>query len=256
MVGVDRATTTEPGRAPSDSTPDPPSRASGVVALLTLATVAAALAGPWDPPLNEPAVELPPPDVSPEDLPTFMPFPLPEDLFGPEPVQPWDLTWIGLILLAVIGLWVAYLVLRWIRRHPPEPPPGPPDDAGIVPGQAATDATGIPSLPTLRAGVSTADEELRGGRSPADAVIAAWVALEHAAARSGVVRDRAATPTEFTVAVLDSTPADPEATRSLLTLYLRARFGGEYMGPPDVAAATAALRALAVGLGPSLADER
>ena len=46
MGGVDRATTTDLGRVPPDaSPPDPPSRASGVVALLTLAAVAATLAG-------------------------------------------------------------------------------------------------------------------------------------------------------------------------------------------------------------------
>jgi hypothetical protein len=254
MVGVDRATTTDPGRGPADIPPDPPSRASGVLALLALATVAAALAGPWNPPLNEPVIELPPPALPEEGLPTLPALP-PTDLLDRGPVQPWDLTWIGLILLAVIGVWIGYLALRWIRRHPPEPMPGPPDDAGILPGQSLTDASEAPNLPTLRAGVSTADQELRGDRSPADAVIAAWVALEAAAARSGVVRDRAATPTEFTVAVLDRTPADPGATRSLLALYLRARFGGEYMGPRDVAVATGALRALAIGLGPGLADE-
>ena len=254
MGGVDRATTTDLGRVPPDaSPPDPPSRASGVVALLTLAAVAATLAGSWDPPMDEPVIELPPPGPLPEDLPTPRVFELPEEMFG-GPVRPWDLTWIGLILLAVVVLWVAYLGLRWLRRHPLEPIPEAPDDAGTQPGESMTDATAAPHLPTLRAGVSTADEELRLARSPADAVIAAWVALEEAAARSGVVRDRAATPTEFTVAVLDSTPADPGATRSLLTLYLRARFGGEYMGPRDVALATEALRALAIGLGPRAAE--
>lgn len=248
MGGVDRATTTDLGPLPPDaSPPDRPRWASGVVALLTLATVAAALAGSWDPSLNEPAVEPPSPEPLPEDFPTLTGLELPADLLD-EPVQPWDLTWIGLILLAVVGLWVGYLALRWIRRHPPEPIPDPPDDAGTQPGGSIADATAAPHLPTLRAGVSTADEELRGGLSPADAVIAAWVALEEAAARSGVRRDRAATPTEFTVAVLDSTPADPGATRSLLALYLRARFGGEHMGPRDVASATDALRALAIGL--------
>ena len=249
MGGVDRATTTDPGVPTSGSPPDPPGRATGIVALLALATIAATLAGPWNPPLSN--RDLMPDELLPTDVPTVPPpveFPWWEELEPPS-ARPWELTWLGLVLLAVLLFWIGYLAIWWLRRHPLRRLPGPPDDGGVLPGQGMTDQTVPPSLPVLREGISTAGDELLGARSPVDAVIAAWVALETAAARSGVVRDPASTPTEFTVAVLDSTPADPAATRSLLALYLRARFGGEYMTERDVAVATDALRALASGLG-------
>ena len=66
---------------------------------------------------------------------------------------------------------------------------------------------------------------------PGDAVIAAWVALEASAERSGLVRDRAQTATEFTVEVLDATRADPGATRALLDLYLAARYSEHVLTP-------------------------
>ena len=67
---------------------------------------------------------------------------------------------------------------------------------------------------------------VRGGclNDPGDAVIAAWLSLEDAAAESGVRRHPAQTPTEFTLAILRSTRADADATRELLALYHLARF--------------------------------
>lgn len=234
---------------PGSRPPDAPSRAPGAVALLALATLAAALAGPWNPPLSN--RDLMPEELLPTEVPTVPPPAAVGELENLDPMQvrPWDLTWLGLILLAVLILWLSYLAIWWLRRHPLRRPPGPPDDGGILPGHAMTDQTVAPSLPVLREGISAAGDELLGGRSPVDGVIAAWVALEAAAARSGVVRHPASTPTEFTVAVLDATPADPAATRSLLALYLRARFGAEHMSEQDVATATDALRTLAAGLG-------
>lgn len=106
-----------------------------------------------------------------------------------------------------------------------------------------------PDLPALREGVAGADLIVRRHVRATDAIVAAWVHLETAAARTGIPRQRSQTPTEFTVAVLDSTPVDPAATRVLLDLYLRARFGGERMTAGDVGAAVAALGTLADGLG-------
>jgi hypothetical protein len=234
---------------PGHRAPDAPNRAPGAVALLALATLAAALSGPWNPPLSN--RDLMPEELLPTEVPTVPPPAAVGELDNLDPMQvrPWDLTWLGLILLAVLILWLSYLAIWWLRRHPLRRLPGPPDDGGILPGHAMTDQTVAPSLPVLREGISAAGDELLGGRSPVDGVIAAWVALEAGAARSGVVRHPASTPTEFTVAVLDSTPADPAATRSLLALYLRARFGAEHMTEQDVATAAAALRTLAAGLG-------
>jgi hypothetical protein len=223
---------------------------AGVVGLLALAAVAATLAGPWQPPLrHESSLPFSPPPVPPSTLlPT--PFePPPADLLGSD-IRPWDLTWLGVVLGAVLIGWIVYLVLRWLRGHPGPPIPEGPDDFGIE-GGATISGPGVvlPDLPALREGVADADVALRRFARPADAVIAAWVRLEEAAAHSGVLRDPAATPTEFTLTVLDAAPVDPQATRVLLELYLRARFGGEHMTADDVASATRALATLSHGLG-------
>jgi len=221
---------------------------AGVVGLLIVVAVASALAGPWHPPINE-ARPIPwtPPTASTPPMPTPAG---PEDIIATLHVQPWDLSWLGWTLAGAAIAWLLYMIMRWLVRHPAPKAEEGPDDAGIEQGDAYTGpGVALPNLPTLREGVVQADQQLRKFVRPADAVIAAWVRLEQAAARSGVLRDPAATPTEFTVKVLDRAPVDPEATRTLLGLYLRARFGGEKMTPDDVAAAMAALAALAEGLG-------
>jgi hypothetical protein len=82
------------------------------------------------------------------------------------------------------------------------------------------------------------------------------VALEQAAERCGVERDPASTATEFTVDVLGRTPADGAATRDLLALYLRARFGGAPLTAADVTAAHEALATLQAGLTGGLTGAR
>lgn len=85
------------------------------------------------------------------------------------------------------------------------------------------------------------------GRS-GDAVIACWVSLEQAAQRVGTPRDPSATPTEFTAALLSEHSADPDAVRTLLRLYHRARFARGRL--PDEAAVLArdALQQISAGL--------
>lgn len=220
-----------------------------MVVLIGVAVVAAALAGPWSPPLAGPdAPELDAPPVNPTPLPTIEPDPLVEALNDLD-VQPWDLTWLGVGLLTLIGVAALYLVLRWARNRPPRTVEEPPDPADVVPGPAVDAADEVePDLDALRAGLDGAGAELRAPGRPADAVIAAWVALEEAAGRSGVARHPADTPTEFTVAVLDRTHAHRTATRTLLELYLRARFADERLTPDDVTAATTAVTVLAADL--------
>ncbi len=222
-------------------------RAVLVLALIALVLVAAALAGPWDPQTRETAPV--PPAPPPESLPAVPPpDPLLETIREMD-VEPWDLTWLGLTLLTLVLAGVGFLLLRWWRNRPVPLEDGGPDEEGPDPGDVVG-AVGLqPDLPTLLAGLGDADARLRAARSAQDAVIAAWVALEEAAARCGVPRDPAATPTEFTVEVLDHTPADRAATRRLLGLYLRARFGQEHLAPDDVAVATAAVRTLVDTIG-------
>ncbi len=82
-----------------------------------------------------------------------------------------------------------------------------------------------------------------------DAVIAAWMQLEQAAAAAGAGRRVSSTPTEFTVALLKRHDADPDATTALLALYHRARFGGPALPPAAIDEALAAVRTIAGGLG-------
>ncbi|WP_199424808.1 DUF4129 domain-containing protein [Actinotalea solisilvae] len=223
-------------------------RAALAVVLVLVAVAATALTGPWDPPLSG--------DPVPVEQPTEVPTPqatapsedgLTEALEQMD-VTPWDLRWLGATLAVLTVVGALYVLVRLYRMLPRRRPEDPPDDAGIEPGSAVGLADGLPDLPALRDGVRDAGDELRAHVCPADAVIAAWVALEAAADASGLHRDPAATPTEFTVEVMDRTPADPAAIRTLLALYLRARFSTDPVGPDDVASATAAVRTLARGL--------
>jgi hypothetical protein len=102
-----------------------------------------------------------------------------------------------------------------------------------------------PSAPTVREGVTRAQHLLDTVADPTDAVLAAWVALERAAERSGVPRRPADTPTEFTSRVLSGTPADAAAVGTLLGLYHRARFSASGVGPAAVAEARGCLDVLA-----------
>ena len=219
--------------------------------LLFVAVVMSALAGPWRPPISAGA-DFPVPTISssPSPVPSETSLALLDELTRQKSLRPWDLTWLVPVVIALFFAAIISLVVLWIRRHPAPRVPEGPDDAGIGQGDAcAGPEVALPYLPTLRAGIMEADEELRTAARPADAVIAAWVQLEAAAERSGVPRDPASTPTEFTVVVLDRTPVDPATTRILLRLYLRARFSGEPMAPADVGAASDALGILAAGLG-------
>jgi|GEM_PF-784784 len=251
MARVDRPPPTD-ARTRAGDVPrlERPGRVVGGIALLALAVVAGTLAGPWDPPLRNDDAPLPPPET-PTDLPTLPDVDIiPPDLRDTTDVQPWDLTWLGVAVAVLLLAWALYAVRVWLRRHPAPRPPEAPDDAGIELGEAFTGpGTVVPDLPALRTGVAEAEAALRRFARPVDAVIAAWVRLEAAAARSGLRRDPASTPTEFTLRVLDAAPVDPRATRTLLDLYLRARFGNEHMTPADVTAAVAALAVLANGLG-------
>jgi len=208
------------------------------VGVAVAAVLGAALAGPWNPALSEnrhlpwnPPVTLPKPrPVRPDRDP-------PPEWRLLHRALPWDFTVLGvalIVLAAVLVLIVLALVVRALRRRVRSTHPA----LRLLPDQPGA---GDPDLRTLRAGVAAAGDRLGDGGEPGDGVVAAWVALEDAAARSGVPRDPAATPTEFTVAVLDATPADRAATRALLALYLRARFGGGTVPRRDAAAARAAL---------------
>lgn len=224
-------------------------RALAVVALLAVAVLATGLTGPWSPeftdagrvtvplPLDQPAPEAPatPTVEAVPETPASQP-----ELSAP---------WLRPVLTTATLLAVALLVLHLVRRLRPQDEVPAEDPA---PDPAGAGAPGVqdrnPTVHAMRDGVAAAAEHLRSPARPVDAVIAAWVRLEEAAAASGLARHPASTPTEFTLAVLDRTHADRAASRDLLDLYLRARFGEEHLGADDVAAARRAVDLLAAGL--------
>lgn len=218
--------------------------------LLGVVVVAAGVAGPWDPPLSEPRSLLPTPKFPPVPEPPGPAAARTVPRLGPD-VDLGFLLWIGLALAAYLVVWAAVrlfpLLRRWLPRWPVRVTP---DDAGTDQGHLLAEAAEA-RVRILRGAVEEAGEAIRRHERPADAVIAAWVALEKAAERSGIRRDPASTPTEFTVSVLDRTPVEPAATRALLELYLRARFSGDAMTSADVTAATEALTTLSTGLSGS-----
>ncbi|MBO3086125.1 DUF4129 domain-containing protein [Cellulomonas fengjieae] len=225
-----------------------PSAVLLVGAFVVVAVVGAALAGPFQPrQRSDDEVFTIPPPAAPTA--TTTPIPTAPGLGGAqEPIE--AQRWIYLVAIAVVGallvLGFALLARRlrtlWQRRAPREVDTAVPDvELG---GDVLDGAT-----PALREGVRRAAQVLDDDVPPGDAVIAAWVALEASAERSGLVRDRAQTATEFTVEVLGTTPADPGATRDLLQLYLAARYSEHVLTDDDVARARASLAAIADDLG-------
>ena len=188
-------------------------------------------------------------------IPTFAPpattrTPIPfEQMLGADQVPVQTQRWIYLVGLFVAGLLLAValgLLVRWIRRLLDQRAAYDADaaDPDVELGGDVQDS----ATPALREGVRRATQVLEEEVPPGDAVIAAWVALEASAERSGLVRDRAQTATEFTVEVLDATRADPEATRVLLQLYLAARYSEHVLTSRDVDQARSSLAAIAVDL--------
>lgn len=86
-------------------------------------------------------------------------------------------------------------------------------------------------LPLMHQATQMGQGYLRSATSSKDAIIAAWLGLEHAAKEAGSVRDPAQTPTEFTLQVLADTPATPGAIQELLVLYQQARFTNSALSP-------------------------
>ncbi|WP_448062601.1 DUF4129 domain-containing protein [Cellulomonas hominis] len=223
---------------------------AAVLGLVAAAVLLAAVVGPWRPtgdgalsflradPIAQPVPEEPTSSPTPEVV----------------PAQTGTSAWVlavtrVVIVLAAVALAVLLVLLvrrvlvALARRRPGERHEAP---AGAA---LALDPSDELAVPALRDAVAAAADRIDESLPPGDAVIAAWVAVERAAERSGIIRDPAATATELTVAVLDASRADPVATRALLDLYLAARFSEHVLTPTDVRAARTHLEVLAAGLG-------
>ena len=210
---------------------------AATTALLVVVVAGAALGGGWamDPaPLPTMTFEAPPPVTAP-----------PEVIAIPNSTTPGTIKqiagWTVTVIATLIAAYALYRLVRWVHRTilpwlatrfgPPVALPPQPELAALP-------------LPALAAAMVEAEAQLHQGRQPTDAIIAAWLALEDAAVRSGALRAPAQTPTEFTVSVLATTPASPQAVNELLSLYHLARFAHLSMTTTQVAAARAALRQL------------
>ncbi|GGM28138.1 hypothetical protein GCM10010102_24890 [Promicromonospora citrea] len=221
----------------------PATRLTLTVLLLAVALLGATTATPWqlDPPhLTTPVLE---PPQAPQPAATATPGQdsPPDDTDG----TPWIALVLGAVVAALLLVGAARLVrhLAGLVRertdtHPDTLPPG---TATTTPGDEV-------HLPDLQDAVTRALTHLDHHTRPRDAVVAAWVALEDAAARAGTRRDPAQTPTEFTTAVLATTPAPPDAVTRLRTLYQRARFTDRPVDDHAVDQARTALAAIARSL--------
>lgn len=217
---------------------------TGVALVLGLVVVllAAAAVGPWDAPRGG------------GETVTGSPVPTPSLPFTPPSVVPTvEVTepaagqqenplvrWLVIAVVALVGVVLLALVLRLVvgllRRSPlPEP------DAHHVTAALADESV---DAPTMLDGIARAQRLLDEERAPRDAIVQAWLALEHAASRAGVGRRPAQTPTEFTAVVLERTPADRDAVEVLRALYLRVRFSDDELLPGDAEAARQALTAI------------
>lgn len=246
------STTTQPqpSGTPRSTVPRVPPAVLGAVVLTIVVVLGSAVAGPWVSSGRDTAWDLSPGQAFPTSTAEPLSNRSPAAVTSRAETSP-VLAVAGrvLVALAVVTLVVLLVVLlvglarRWraaVERRAAEPEiltPG-------LDGAAFDDA----HLPGLRAAVALAGRHLDDDVPPGDAVISAWVALERAAEQTGVRRDPAATPTEFTVAVLDATQVDPAAIRALLELYLAARFSEHPLTDDDVERARASLQTLATGL--------
>ncbi|NMF29340.1 DUF4129 domain-containing protein [Cellulosimicrobium aquatile] len=226
-----------------------PARFTAVTALALAAVLAAATSAPWswDAPtwISDLARDPtgPPPENVPQEAPTA-----PQELETPLDAtgmsfDAYLLWFLGAVVLVVLVVLARRHLPRLLarRRHRDLLLARPGDTALLAQDQVVPELRD--AVHRVRAHLSTPDAD------PHDAVVAAWVALEHAAARAGTRRDPAQTPTEFTTAVLTSTPADPHAVATLRRLYHRARFGENPLGTTDLDAARHALTRIATDLG-------
>lgn len=218
--------------------------------LLTAMVVGAALSDPWTLPDTPPTADTPTIDTQ---APAPPPEPPPLDEVQPRDGMPTPLRITILSLVALAVAVYALILLRtlstWLlreiraRRAATTAPRSGADPTDGTPARATT-------VPDLEHAVTDALTRMAGATTSTDAVIAAWLALEDAAGAHGTTRTPAQTPTEYTLAVLRTTPASPDAVHGLLDLYHQARFTHTPTTPDQVDAARHHLHRLTGDLTP------
>ncbi|MFF2623985.1 DUF4129 domain-containing protein [Oerskovia jenensis] len=230
-------------------------RLGGVVVLIALVLVGAAAGNRWsfrlEPVTTRPSTVAPtPPVLRSEDTALFLEG-LDERAAGLSIGE--YMTYLA-ILVGLVLLVVTLVHLRRRTRRPADQATPTHRDL-VATGAGVTLPSLTAQLPALRRGVKHARHLLDTAATPRDAVTAAWIALEDAAADTGHRRHPAQTPTEFTTTVLDATPADPDAVTTLLKLYQRARFTTRPLTPQDVDTARDCLERLALVFTPPTPDD-
>ncbi|MGP7960925.1 DUF4129 domain-containing protein [Sanguibacter sp. A247] len=216
-------------------------RTTRLVALgsLALLVVGAMAWAPWQvrwnpdfsialPPANDPTT--PPPTADPQ----------PVDVANNDVVL-WIVIGLGLVVLAILTVVAARVVRAWWSRRP-RPVPEAPLTVDAMPGQV------VPTREVVADAVADALARLDGTPDAADAVVHAWLALEEAVAREGIVREAAQTQAELTAEVLHATHAPADATRTLLRTYEAVRYGSAGASRADVRTARGALEAILVSM--------
>lgn len=140
----------------------------------------------------------------------------------------------GAVILILLGVLAAALlallvvtVVRALRRAGERRAPQEREGATVAAtAAAAAAAEAQPDVAVIQRGIAAALGRLDDPAVPGDAIVAAWVGVEEAAADSGVVRGVSETPGEFAVRIIARRSAIGEQARRLLALYERVRFGG------------------------------
>jgi hypothetical protein len=216
----------------------PRARALAALVLVALVVLGAAAATPWD--VRMPAGLL---DPAPNVLPSLEPVPTASVTEEPPEAAAADATDVAVMLLVILLGAIAVILALFGRRlvallNGREPLPQPDRlEAGVGIGDAPPAVT----VDELQDAVTVALGRLDRAGTPHDAVVAAWVSLEEAAAAHGTARDPAQTPTEFTSALLADAPVPSDDVATLRRLYHHARFTDR---PVDVTHVTAARTAL------------
>jgi hypothetical protein len=220
-------------------------RALAALTLVALVVLGAAAATPWDVRMPEGLL-----DPAPNALPSLEPLPTPSVTEEPPEVAAADATDLGPILLVVLLVAIAVVLALFGQRlvallNGREPLPEPDGlEAGLSVGATPPAVT----VDELQDAVTLALLRLDRAGTPHDAVVAAWVSLEEAAAAHGTARDPAQTPTEFASALLADAPVPADDVATLRRLYHHARFTDRPVDANQVAAARTALEHIARAL--------
>jgi hypothetical protein len=164
-------------------------------------------------------------EAAPEPTATSEPLPELAGEADPGVMRTVTLVLLALAATALLALLVV-VVVRALRRAWDNRALQEREGAVIAAAAVATAAEVQPDAEVIQRGIAAAIRRIEVPALPGDAIVAAWVGVEEAAADSGVVRGVSETPGEFAVRIVTRRSAIDEDARRLLALYEGVRFGG------------------------------